>query len=189
MREVYLLQEAEVMARRSLSLAPTDKEGMRQLKAVLGENGKYEESGHVGETEARLDVKQERGGATAAALDAIAAAKQRRRKRKKGGGGGAGGARGGPGGGRRLAIFCRKVYSGEKADGTWEWGPRAKERGIGGSESAVISVSKELANLGWAVAVYGTPPLADIRDHAGVAWLPRRLRGAWRSFRSMSDFA
>ena len=56
MREVYLLQEAEVMARRSLSLAPTDKEGMRQLKAVLGENGKYEESGHVGETEARLAV-------------------------------------------------------------------------------------------------------------------------------------
>ena len=35
-----LLQKAEVMARRSLSLAPTDKEGMRQLKAVLGENGK-----------------------------------------------------------------------------------------------------------------------------------------------------
>ena len=60
---------------------------------------------------------QERGGATAAALDAIAAAKQRRRRRKKGGA-----ARGGPGGGRRLAIFCRKVYSGEKADGTWEWG-------------------------------------------------------------------
>ena len=167
MREVYLLQEAEVMARRSLSLAPTDKEGMRQLKAVLGENGKYEESGHVGETEARLDVRQERGGATAAALDAIAAAKQRRRKRKKGGA-----ARGGPGGGRRLAIFCRKVYSGEKADGTWEWGPRAKERGIGGSESAVISVSKELANLGWAVEVYGNPPLSDIRDHDGVEWLP-----------------
>ena len=51
-------------------------------------------------------------------------------------------------------------------------GPRAKERGIGGSESAVISVSKELANLGWAVEVYGNPPLADIRDHDGVEWLP-----------------
>ena len=33
---------------------------------------------NLGETEARLDVRQERGGATAAALDAIAAAKQRR---------------------------------------------------------------------------------------------------------------
>ena len=36
----------------------------------------------------------------------------------------------------------------------------------------MISVSKELANLGWAVEVYGNPPLADIRDHDGVEWLP-----------------
>ena len=105
MREVYLLQEAEVMARRSLSLAPTDKEGMRQLKAVLGENGKYEEAGHVGETEARLDVAQERGGATAAALET--------RPRSSGGGSGrkeeraAGRAAGG--GSRSSAARCTRA--------------------------------------------------------------------------------
>ena len=33
-----------------------------------------------------------------------------------------------------------------------------QERGIGGSESAVISISAELAARGWRVEVRGSPP-------------------------------
>ena len=74
---------------------------------------------------------------------------------------------------RRLVIFCRKAYSGERADGSWHWGPNAKAHGIGGSESAVISISAQLAALGWGVEVYANPSLADTgRDASGVLWLP-----------------
>ena len=45
--------------------------------------------------------------------------------------------------------------------------------GIGGSESAVISISAQLAALGWGVEVYANPSLADTgRDASGVLWLP-----------------
>ena len=65
----------------------------------------------------------------------------------------------------RVAIFCKRVYSGERDDGSWRWGPHAKSKGIGGSESAVISISNELARRGYAVEVYAHPPEADIGAH------------------------
>lgn len=37
------------------------------------------------------------------------------------------------------------------------WGPWSLEEGIGGSEEAVIRLSLELAQLGWAVTVFATP--------------------------------
>ena len=80
-------------------------------------------------------MKQERGGATAAALDAIAAAGRRRKRKKVRRAAGRAG-----GGSPSSAARCTRA-KGRRHLGV---GPRAKERGIGGSESAVISVSKEL---------------------------------------------
>lgn len=37
------------------------------------------------------------------------------------------------------------------------WGPKGLEKGIGGSEEAVIRISRELSDLGYKVTVYGTP--------------------------------
>jgi glycosyltransferase involved in cell wall biosynthesis len=37
------------------------------------------------------------------------------------------------------------------------WGPWSLEEGVGGSEEAVIRLSKELVKHGWEVTVYGTP--------------------------------
>lgn len=51
-----------------------------------------------------------------------------------------------------------------------EWGPWSiKEGGTGGSEEAVIRLSKELTGLGWKVTIFGTPgQRAGIHD--GVEW-------------------
>ena len=45
---------------------------------------------------------------------------------------------------------------------------------MGGSEEAVIFVSRELARRGWAVEVYANPPAADLAtpDVGGVVWRP-----------------
>lgn len=51
--------------------------------------------------------------------------------------------------GKDLVIFC--AYTDE------EWTPEiAKKKGIGGSEEAVISISKRLAEKGWNVTVYNS---------------------------------
>ena len=50
-----------------------------------------------------------------------------------------------------MAIFC-----GNSAEDIWgPWG--LNEGGMGGSEEAVIQMSRELSKLGWAVTVYATP--------------------------------
>jgi glycosyltransferase involved in cell wall biosynthesis len=48
---------------------------------------------------------------------------------------------------RVLAIFCGY-------DPTQAWGPESIKTGIGGSEEAVINVSREFVKLGWTVEVY-----------------------------------
>lgn len=58
-----------------------------------------------------------------------------------------------------IAILC--------GPGWEEWGPSSTEKGIGGSEEAVIQLSKELANKGWKVTVYASPG-ADRGLHDGV---------------------
>lgn len=50
-----------------------------------------------------------------------------------------------------------------------EWGPWSLAEGIGGSEEAVIQLSKELTNLGWSVTVYATPG-SHAGDIDGVQW-------------------
>lgn len=51
---------------------------------------------------------------------------------------------------KSIAILCGWGPLGN-------WGPSGLEKGIGGSEEAVIRISRELAKLGYKVTVYGTP--------------------------------
>jgi glycosyltransferase involved in cell wall biosynthesis len=51
--------------------------------------------------------------------------------------------------GRRIAIYCHATFE--------SWCPEtAKSKGLGGSEEAVVYLSKELVKLGWQVDVYNT---------------------------------
>lgn len=59
------------------------------------------------------------------------------------------------------------IYCGQGPLGIW--GPWSLETGIGGSEEAVIQMSKRLVKLGWSVTVYATPgEKAGVYD--GVSW-------------------
>ena len=66
--------------------------------------------------------------------------------------------------GKDIAYYCGKTDH--------EWNPiMAKTKGIGGSEEAVINLSKEWAKQGWNVTVYnscGTQPIVD----EGVTYKP-----------------
>jgi len=59
---------------------------------------------------------------------------------------------------KSIAILCGWGPLGN-------WGPSGLEKGIGGSEEAVIRISRELATLGYNVTVYGTPG-----EEAGPDW-------------------
>lgn len=63
---------------------------------------------------------------------------------------------------KSIAIVC-----GTSAVG--EWGPWSLKDGVGGSEEAVIQLSKELTTLGWKVTVYAIPG-SRAGDHDGVRW-------------------
>ena len=52
-----------------------------------------------------------------------------------------------------------------------KWDASNLEKGIGGSETAVIELSKEWAKLGWKVTVYGDPEKPHV-DEFGIKWLP-----------------
>lgn len=50
---------------------------------------------------------------------------------------------------KSIAIYCGQGFE--------QWSPKSLDKGLGGSESAVIYLSRELAKLGWEVTVYGDP--------------------------------
>lgn len=61
-----------------------------------------------------------------------------------------------------IVFFCGKGYE--------EWGPHTLDKGMGGSEEAVVYLAPQLAKLGYEVTVYGeidTPLTVN-----GVKWLP-----------------
>lgn len=62
-----------------------------------------------------------------------------------------------------VIIYCGPGFE--------QWGPKNVAQGIGGSEEAVIYLSKELAKLGWEVTVYGDPG-EQAGLHDGVDWVP-----------------
>lgn len=51
-----------------------------------------------------------------------------------------------------------------------EWGPWSLKEGIGGSEEAVIRLSRQLAELGWKVVVFAKPGPNTGLDDTGVMW-------------------
>lgn len=53
---------------------------------------------------------------------------------------------------RSIVILCGEGYE--------EWGPHTLDKGMGGSEEAVVYLSRELAKLGWEVTVFGAVPEA-----------------------------
>ena len=53
-------------------------------------------------------------------------------------------------GDKSIVIFCGQGYE--------EWGPHTLDKGMGGSEEAVIYLSRELSKLGYEVTVYGEVP-------------------------------
>ena len=66
-----------------------------------------------------------------------------------------------------IAIVCGPCYT--------PWSPKSLENPgesfVGGSEEAVIYLSKELAKLGWRVTVYADPGVNE-GEHDGVRYLP-----------------
>lgn len=66
-----------------------------------------------------------------------------------------------------ISIYCGPAYT--------QWSPRQLdnpgESFVGGSEEAVIYLSKELAKQGWKVTVYGDPG-SDEGNWEGVTYLP-----------------
>lgn len=57
-----------------------------------------------------------------------------------------------------ITILCGQGYE--------EWGPHTLDKGMGGSEEAVVYLSRELSKLGWRVTVYGEVPEL-IQDEKG----------------------
>lgn len=62
-----------------------------------------------------------------------------------------------------VVIFCGAGWE--------QWSPKNVSKGIGGSEEAVIYLSKELAKLGWKVTVFADPQ-HDAGYYDGVNYVP-----------------
>lgn len=62
---------------------------------------------------------------------------------------------------KSVVFFCSYAFE--------EWGPDSLETGCGGSEEAVIHLTKKLADMGWDVTVFNNCPEEEIRD--GVRWV------------------
>lgn len=78
---------------------------------------------------------------------------------------------------KSIVILCGQGYE--------EWGPHTLDKGMGGSEEAVIYLSRELAKLGWKVYVYGevAEPHADmVLNATAVRYIP------WQKFDSRDEF-
>jgi len=60
-----------------------------------------------------------------------------------------------------IVIFCGQGYE--------EWGPHTTDKGMGGSEEAIVYLSRALAEKGYRVTVYGEVP-HEIWDHE---WKPK----------------
>jgi Glycosyl transferase family 2. len=78
---------------------------------------------------------------------------------------------------KSITILCGEGYE--------EWGPHTLDKGMGGSEEAVVYLSRELAKLGWSVTVYGAvdKPVADMITNAvAVRYVP------WRKFDPRDEF-
>lgn len=69
-------------------------------------------------------------------------------------------------------------------EGYEEWGPHTLDKGMGGSEEAVIYLTRELAKLGWEVTVYGAVAdwVKDDIDGHRISYIP------WREINKNDNF-
>lgn len=73
---------------------------------------------------------------------------------------------------KSIVFFCGRGYE--------EWGPHTLDKGMGGSEEAVVYLSRQLSTLGYNVTVFGeiSKPFTDAEHDRGnsteysVEWLP-----------------
>ena len=74
---------------------------------------------------------------------------------------------------KSIVIFCGQGYE--------EWGPHTLDKGMGGSEEAVVYLAPELAKLGYHVTIYGEVPEKMVSFNSdgrnggnvgSVTWLP-----------------
>lgn len=65
--------------------------------------------------------------------------------------------------GDTIVIYCGPGFE--------KWSPKNVSQGIGGSEEAVIYLSKELAKLGWKVSVFADPQ-DEAGEYEGVSYIP-----------------
>ena len=65
---------------------------------------------------------------------------------------------------RTITFYC--------GDSVEPWGPESLWRGIGGSEEALIHMSRHLSRLGHRVEVFATPPGGQAGCWDGVRWAP-----------------
>lgn len=63
-----------------------------------------------------------------------------------------------------IVIFCGQGFE--------EWGPHTQDKGMGGSEEAVLYLSRELAKLGWNVTVFGEADITEVGISYRVVWKP-----------------
>lgn len=78
-----------------------------------------------------------------------------------------------------IAILCGESFE--------EWGPHTLDKGMGGSEEAVVYLSRELAKLGWAVTVYG-PVDEPVRDEVKDSPVPYVLYLPWKEINKSDNF-
>lgn len=65
-------------------------------------------------------------------------------------------------GDKSVVFFCGKGYE--------EWGPHTLDKGMGGSEEAIVYLAPQLAKLGYQVTIFGEVSKPMIHDN--VSWLP-----------------
>lgn len=76
---------------------------------------------------------------------------------------------------KSIVIFCGQGYE--------EWGPHTLDKGMGGSEEAVVYLSRELAKLGWRVTVFAEANITDVRAEGhSVVWKP------WQELDTRDEF-
>lgn len=77
---------------------------------------------------------------------------------------------------KSIVFYCGEQWE--------EWGPDTLDKGMGGSEEAIVYLSEQLALLGWEVTVYNqrTEELHLQRGESKVHWLP------WEHFNPEDEF-
>jgi len=78
---------------------------------------------------------------------------------------------------KSIVIFCGQGYE--------EWGPSTLDKGMGGSEEAVVYLSRELAKLGYDVTVYGETYEEDPVNADAPPWVHYR---PWKEIDVRDEF-